>query len=87
MILAVAITGGAHTALIGRQQDGSFHTAKAKVYPPGLNRILGDEMYRFDRSLVAAGTAQRLPAVFDTFEQMQIFDSATVQPDFHGSDV
>ena len=77
----------AHGALIGRQQDGTFNTAKAKVYPPGLNRILGEEMYRFAVTLTAPATSAEIPAVFAEFQQHQIFDANTVQPDYHGGTV
>ena len=77
----------AHGALIGRQHDGTFNTAKAKVYPPGLNRILGEEMYRFAVTLTAPATDAEIPAVFAEFQQRQIFDANTVQPDYHGGTV
>ncbi len=38
----VAITYRAHAQHWGRRDDGSWRTADAKTYPPGLCRILGD---------------------------------------------
>jgi hypothetical protein len=36
---------GAHQALIGKQEDGSFQTAKAKIYPALMNEIIGRAMH------------------------------------------
>ena len=78
---------GAHEALIGRQHDGTFHTAKAKVYPPGLNRVLGEEMYRSAVQLLTDSTAVALPSVFEEFHSRQFYSADAVQPDYHGGTV
>ena len=75
---------GSHEALIGRQNDGTFHTARAKVYPEGLNRVLGEELYSFATALGAEATDECMPAVFAQMLSQQCFDEETIQPDFHG---
>ena len=44
-------------------------------------------MYRFAVTLTAPATAAEIPAVFAEFQQHQIFDANTVQPDYHGGTV
>lgn len=51
----------AHEALIGKQSDGSFQTAKAKVYPAGLNEVLGNAMFSFAAALSNGQEARQLP--------------------------
>ena len=38
---------GHHGPLISRQSHGTFHTGKAKIYPEGMNDIIGTAMFRF----------------------------------------
>eukprot|EP00435_Cladocopium_sp_Y103_P046244 s495_g13.t1 len=75
---------GEHAALIGRQEDGSFCTAKAKVYPPGLNLVLGRAMFAFAQSIAAPTQATELPSVFQPYTEQAFADDSTVQPDYHG---
>ena len=56
-----------HVALIGRQEDGSFFTARAKVYPAGLNMILGQAMYTFASRLAASAAVETLPDAFEPY--------------------
>ena len=74
----------AHQALIGRQPDGSFHTSRAKVYPKGLNVILGEELYRFATQLGASHVQNSMPEAFATLAGEQLFCESLIQPDYHG---
>ena len=59
----------AHVALAGREGDSlQFKTARAKIYSPGLNRLLAQAI---------------VSAQFGCF-QMVVEGTAAVQPDFHG---
>ena len=75
---------GAHVALIGRQEDGSFHTAKAKVYPFGLNKILGEEMFRSAMQWHHLNVAETLPEEFTPYLEQSSHDPSVIQPDYHG---
>ena len=75
---------GAHSALIGRSDEGVFNTARAKIYPPGLNKELADGMVDFAIALGTEGRAAALPEVFATIYSQQLLDDCTVQPDYHG---
>ena len=74
---------GTHEALIGKQSDGSYQTAKAKVYPPGLNLILGNAMYAFAHELANGAEATELPEEFHPYLQQSFEDTTVVQPDYH----
>ena len=75
---------GTHDALIGKQADGSFNTAKAKIYPPGLNAILGSAMHSFAEKLVANGNNTEWPKAFAPYLEQQFLDHDVIQPDNHG---
>jgi hypothetical protein len=75
---------GAHQPLIGKQADGSFATARAKIYPPLLNEILGRAMHDFAQDMSHPGIAERLPCEFEVYTEQQFMDHSTVQPDYHG---
>ena len=47
---------GFHKGLVGRQADGTFETARAKIYPGGLNMVIAEEMVAFAHKL---GTCHR----------------------------
>ena len=74
---------GTHDPLIGKQNNGEYNTAKAKIYPPGLNAVLGEELCHFAASLGTEGRDTTLPSVFAPLLSQQQFDNLTVQPDFH----
>ena len=75
----------AHEGLIGKQSNGAFQTARAKVYPPGLNNIIGHEMFLFAKQFDSTTVARTLPEDFDVFESQQLYAEASmVQPDYHG---
>ena len=75
---------GAHQPLIGKQADGSFATARAKIYPPMLNDILGRAMHDFANAMAHPNVADQLPDEFEVYTEQQFMDHSTVQPDYHG---
>ena len=75
---------GAHEALIGKRADGSYNTARAKVYPTGLNELLGCAMYHFAASMITSEIEHTLPDVFRSLADEQVFGRDEIQPDFHG---
>ena len=75
---------GTHTALIGRDTEGTFHTAKAKVYPYGLNRILGDALFQAATQWTKLAVTQELPMEFHAYLEQSCHDSTVIQPDYHG---
>jgi hypothetical protein len=77
-------TAGSHSALIGRQPDGTFNTAKAKVYPYGLNRILGSGLFKAAERWVSVATEKQLPAELAPYLEQSCHDESVVQPDYHG---
>ena len=76
---------GTHGPLIGRQEDGTFHTAKAKIYPAGLNYTIGTAMFQFALRMATDSVAAQLPDEFEAFLEQCFHESTTVQPDFHGT--
>ena len=75
---------GAHTPLIGRQQDGSFHTARAKIYPRGLNLVLAEELYKFAMEFNPDDKEETLPDIYKHLVDQECQGYDMVQPDFHG---
>ena len=76
---------GRHGPLIGRQQDGTFQTSKAKIYPEGLNDIIGTAMFRFALQHDSNAVESTLPQDFFPYLEQSFQAHDTVQPDFHGS--
>ena len=76
---------GHHDPLIGRQLDGSFHTAKAKIYPEGMNEILGTAMFKFAVQFVDCASESILRPEFVPCLEQSFREHSTVQPDFHGT--
>lgn len=75
---------GSHVALIGRETDGTFHTAKAKVYPYGLNKILGEALFNAAMQWSHLEVADTLPPDFHPYLEQSCHDAGVVQPDYHG---
>ena len=73
-----------HEALAGRDLQGTFRTARGKVYPPGLNRALADAVVTFVQQTFVP-SVQALPS--DFFDLAVVGDFVSddmVQPDFCG---
>ena len=75
---------GAHQALIGKQEDGTFQTAKAKIYPYGLNLVLGQAMHAFAVDHYTDKVAAVLPDEFAPYTEQFFMDHTEVQRDYHG---
>ena len=75
---------GTHSQLIGRELDGTFHTAKAKVYPHGLNYILGKAMFNAAKALAPHCPEADLPTEMEPYLEQSCQDATVVQPDYHG---
>ena len=73
-----------HEILIGKQANGTYQTSKAKVYPAGLNLVLGQAMFSFAASFTHPEVNSQLPEEFHPFLQQRFEDIEVVQPDFHG---
>ena len=71
-----------HRPLQGIQQDGSFSTARAKIYPEAMNRALAIAVSRFltDRHLYGVPA---LPMDLQELNSTDITDGSIVQPDYH----
>ena len=75
---------GTHQALIGKQADGSFQTAKAKIYPEMMNYILGAAMHAFAADMANPDVVTALPGDFHPYLEQQFMDHTVVQKDYHG---
>jgi hypothetical protein len=75
---------GTHVALIGREEDGTFHTAKAKVYPYGLNKILGEALFDAAVQWAHLDITDQLPEEFTPYLEQSCHAPEVVQPDYHG---
>ena len=71
-----------HRALQGREGDG-FATARAKVYPPALNRCIAFGVQQFveRHSLMES---EQLPAELLPLNSDHLVDSEVIQPDYYG---
>ena len=74
----------AHDALIGRDSEGRFNTAKAKVYPRGLNDILGRAMCQFAIDLQHEHLDEEIPQELAPFTNDCFAPASEIQPDYHG---
>ena len=75
---------GVQTALIGKQDNGSFQTSKAKIYHLRLNEMLGKATFQFAALFATCNAEERMPQEFDPYLEQQYMDHGTVQPDYHG---
>ena len=72
-----------HVALQGRQANGTYQTARAKVYPPMLNQMLGRSVVDFITS-VDLRSGEGIPDEMADLCHDCYAESHIVQPDFHG---
>ena len=71
-----------HERMEGRDHNGEFRTARAKIYPVGLNQALADAVHKFVCTTFAGvATAASLHPDFCGY---RIFPVEVVQPDYHG---
>ena len=74
---------GAHVSLVGRE-GASFRTARAKVYPAGLNIALAEAFHSYVARLNPVQCDRELPREFhDLHEAGAVEEPAVVQPDYH----
>ena len=75
----------AHERMAGRDEGGEFRTARAKIYPPGLNHALARAINSFVRSTFdGMDTSPMLPEDFSKFAVADFMPEGIVQPDYHG---
>ena len=71
--------------MAGRTATGEFKTARAKIYPVGLNQTLADAIFEaVSRDFSGVLTASQLPLDFSSFAQDEFAPRDVVQPDYHG---
>ena len=76
---------GAHEKMAGRDAEGEFKTARAKIYPEGLNRALATAINSFVCSTFGGvDTTPVLPEEFANFVVEDFVPVAFAQPDYHG---
>ena len=78
--------GHAHVQLRGRDEQGAFRTAVAKIYPPALNEALAVGVLRFASDSVGAESSfsERMPDELLPLLSVDFVDYSVVQPDYHG---
>ena len=75
----------AHDRMSGRDEFGEFKTARAKVYPPGLNRAIAEGIFAFVQSTFSGqDTGSELPPGFSQFAAEIFAPLDVIQPDYHG---
>jgi len=72
-----------HRPLQGIQQDGSFATARAKIYPEAMNRALAFAVSRFLTERQLQSSSPMLPVDLQELNSTGIIDDLIVQPDYH----
>ena len=75
----------AHVPMAGRDGTGQFHTARAKIYPPGLNAAIAKAIFDYAQATFGScDTSPNLPTVFGQYVTDNFVPMEFVQPDFHG---
>eukprot|EP00435_Cladocopium_sp_Y103_P010921 s3128_g2.t2 len=75
---------GTHVTLRGRDQNGSFKTAIAKVYPPAMNEAIARAIIQFVQETFEAGACtDPLPADLAALLSFDFVSKAVVQNDCH----
>ena len=72
-----------HPPLIGLDEEGSFRTARAKVYPAGLNFDLASAIHKYCEQRPLVQTAP-LPAWLEATNCTDFVPRHVIQPDYHG---
>ena len=73
-----------HEALAGRDEAGTFRTARGKIYPPGLNQAIAGAVADFVQRTFESSSHQQLPAEFIDLVAKDFVDDNIVQPDYYG---
>lgn len=75
---------GYHKPLSGKDSEGKFHTARAKIYPPKLNQVLASGIREYTELLWSDRNTE--PEHHDELAELLTFEFVQgdiVQPDFH----
>jgi hypothetical protein len=72
-----------HKPLQGIQPDGSFSTARAKIYPEAMNRALAIAVSRFLTERQLQSGQSMLPEDLRELNTAEFTDMSIVQPDYH----
>ena len=72
-----------HQPLQGIQNDGSFATARAKIYPVALNKAIAVAVSRFLTERHLQSSWCELPHDLQELRCTEVVDESVVQPDFH----
>ena len=75
---------GFHLALSGKDAEGNFNTAKAKIYPKRLNQTLAAGIRDYAALLWSDRSVQPdVHAELDGLRSFEFVENTVVQPDFH----
>ena len=72
-----------HKPLQGIQQDGSFATARAKIYPVATNRPLAIAASRFLTERQLQSSVPQLPMDLQELNNTEMIDGSIAHPDYH----
>jgi len=72
-----------HVPLQGIRQDGSFSTARAKVYPEAMNRAIAVAISWFLTERQLSSSLSMLPMDLQQLNSTEFTDESIVQPDYH----
>ena len=72
-----------HQPLRGIQSNGSFQTAKAKVYPADMNRVIATAVSQFLTDRQFKSDWHRLPDDLQELNCTEYTDDNVIQPDYH----
>lgn len=72
-----------HNPLQGINSEGSFNTARAKIYPKAMNAALAAAVTGFLVDRQMHSDKDQLPTELQQLVSSDFVDESTVQPDFH----
>ena len=72
-----------HQPLRGIQCNGTFHTAKAKIYPAAMNKAIATAVSRFLTERQLKSNWSWLPEDLQELNCTDLTDEAIIQPDSH----
>ena len=75
-----------HTALQGRNPDGSFRTSLAKVYPASMNAALAESIIHFANATFDLDFCpEGVPEVVAALSRLDFVSRSVIQPDYYGN--
>eukprot|EP00435_Cladocopium_sp_Y103_P062110 s101_g23.t1 len=75
---------GGHAPFEGKRADGSFATARAKIYPRAMNRSIAIAVSHFLMERNMYSGCSSIPSDLRQLESFEFVSESNVQPDFHG---